>query len=129
MDLKEPLAVMLDLGWGLLPFRNKKTPPENRWSHAFYHSSVTMHLRALNVNCIHAFFATSCFIRNNVAFANIVDETRDMYEYLLASGAVNDKTKTFGFVEELYGSFVHCKKNLKNLKKGLMPTQKYGAFL
>jgi hypothetical protein len=52
-----------------------------------------------------------------------------MYEYLLASGAVNDKTKTFGFVEELYGSFVHCKKNLKNLKKGLMPTQKYGAFL
>lgn len=81
---------------------------------AFYHSSVQMRLRTLNVNCIHAFFATCGFVRDCVAFANVVDKSGDVNENLLTGGAVDNESKTFGFIEELYGSFVHVLKNLKN---------------
>lgn len=75
-----------------------------------YDQSVSDGLSALNVNCIHTFFAAGRFEGNYVTFTDFVHEAANVHENFLPGGAVDDEAKTFGFVEELYGSFVHCKK-------------------
>ena len=90
---------------------NKKTsdgcPPEVQ---KFYESNVLNRLRNLDINCIHSFFATLSIESDVVAFADVVNQPRDMNKNFLVRGAVNNKAKSFGFVEELYGSTVHLKK-------------------
>ena len=66
-----------------------------------------LRLGNLDIHCVHAFLAAGGVVIDNVAFANVVDQTRDVYENFLFGGVVNDEAKTFGFVEELYCSSIH----------------------
>ena len=66
-----------------------------------------MRLGNFNIYCIHSFFATREFERNNVAFADVVDQTTDVYKNFLFRGVVYDEAKSFGFIEELYCSLLH----------------------
>ena len=67
-------------------------------------------LRELNIDRIQTFFAFFCLESNGVALTDFVNQTADVYEYFLAGGWVDHKTKTFGFVEELDSSCLHTKK-------------------
>jgi len=90
---------------------NKKTsdgcPPEVQ---KFYESNISNRLRNLDINCIHSFFARFGIESDVVAFADVVNQARDVHKNFLVRGVVNNKAKSFGFVEELYGSTVHLKK-------------------
>lgn len=90
---------------------NKKTPdgcpPEVQ---KFYESKVLNRLRDFDINCIHSFFAALGIERDFVAFTDVVDQTCDVHKNFLVGGAVNNKTKSLGFIEELNGSTVHLKK-------------------
>jgi hypothetical protein len=77
----------------------------------FYESNIVVRLRCdFDINCIHSFFAALGIERDFVAFTDVVNQTRDMNKNFLVRGAVNNKAKSLGFVEELYGSTVHLKK-------------------
>jgi hypothetical protein len=64
-------------------------------------------LSDFDIYCIHSFFATLCVERHDVAFANVVDQTANVNKDFLFRGVVNYEAKSFGFIEELYGSSVH----------------------
>ena len=63
----------------------------------------------LDIYSVHSFFATLGVESDPVAFANVVDQTGDVYKNFLLGGVFNDEAKAFGFVEELYGSIKHKK--------------------
>lgn len=69
--------------------------------------SVGLRLGNFDVDCVHAFFAASGVIVDDIAFANVVDETCSVYENFLFRGVVNDEAKAFGFIEEFYCSGIH----------------------
>lgn len=71
-------------------------------------------LRNLDINCIHAFLATCSRERNNIAFADIVDQTCSVNKDFLFSGIVNDEAKALGFIEKFYCTSIHCKKKKKS---------------
>ena len=68
-----------------------------------------MRLGDLDVNCIHSFFAALGIERDFVAFTDVVDQTCDVNKNFLVGGAVDNKAKSLGFIEELNGSTVHLK--------------------
>ena len=64
----------------------------------------------LDIYCVHSFFATLGIESDLIAFADVVDQTGDVYKNFLLGGIVNNEAKSFGFIEELYCSLIHCKK-------------------
>ena len=79
-------------------------------------------LRNLHVYCVHAFFAALGAVVDDISFADVVDQTCYVHENFLFRGVINDKTKSFGFVEKLYCSSIHCKKE-KNVMWQLAATK------
>jgi len=77
--------------------------------------SSDRYLGDLHINCVHSFFSALGVERYRIAFANVVDETGYVNEDFFFRRVVNDKTKSFGFVEELYSSCVHNRKIKKLL--------------
>jgi hypothetical protein len=61
-------------------------------------------LSATNFNGAQTLTAFFYFELNLVVVANLIDEARYVNEYVLAGSGVVDETKTFGFIEEFYGS-------------------------
>lgn len=96
-----------------MAIHTKKPPPVFRRRLCIVSLQYLLRLRDLDIYCVHASFAALCVERDFIAFANIVDQTSDVNKNFLVGGAVYDKSKTFGLIEELYGSIVHCKKTLK----------------
>lgn len=66
-----------------------------------------MRLGNFNIYCIHSFFATCEFESYNIAFADVVNQTTDVYKNFLFRGIVYNKAKSFGFIEELHCSLLH----------------------
>ncbi len=64
----------------------------------------------LDIYCVHSFFATFRVEGNLITFADVVDQTGDVYKNFLLGGVVYNEAKSFGFIEELYCSIIHCKK-------------------
>ena len=60
-----------------------------------------------DINCIHAFFATSSVEVYNISFADVVDQTCCVNEDFLFSGVVNDESESFGFIEKFYCTSIH----------------------
>lgn len=75
-----------------------------------YQSNALSRLRNFDIYCIHSFFATLGSVRDDIAFPDIVNQTRSVYEDFFFRRVVNDKTKSFGIVEEFYCSCIHNKK-------------------
>ena len=69
--------------------------------------SVGLRLGNFDIYCVHAFFAASRFVVDDVAFADVVEQAGGVHENFLFRGVVNDEAKTFGFIEELYCSSIH----------------------
>lgn len=72
---------------------------------------------------VHSFLATFGGVRDHVAFPNVVDQARYVYENFLFGGVVNDESKAFGVVEKFNCSSIH-KKNRKKSKSGDLPLQR-----
>ena len=94
----------------------KKTPAVTRRSLWIVSSRCLDRLCELYIDSVQAFFALLCVESNIVTFANIVNQTADVDENLLAWVCVDYETETFGFVEELDSSRMHTKK-IKKWKK------------
>ena len=69
-----------------------------------------MQLSDLNIYCVHSFFTAFGVESNLIAFANVVDQTSDVDKNFFFRRVVYYETKSFGFVEELYGTLIHAKK-------------------
>ena len=88
------------------PNGHKKTPADGTTGVlTFYRNNIPYRSGDLDIDCVHAFFALFGFESDRIAFADLVDQTADVYENFLPGGVVHNKAKTFGFIEELDGSF------------------------
>ena len=92
---------------------NKKTLTVFRQGFWIVLPNDQFRLSELNIDRIQAFFAFFCFESDNVSFANFVNQSADMNENFFVGGWVDNKTKAFGFIEELDSSFLHTKKIVK----------------
>ena len=88
----------------------KKPPVDNHRRLRILSIKYPIRLGDLDIYCIHSFFATLRVEGDLVPFADVVNQTGDVYKNLLLGGIVNNETKSLGFVEEFYCSSVHCKK-------------------
>ena len=64
-------------------------------------------LSATHFNSVQPFTALLYFELNLVVVANFVNEAGYVYKNVFASCGVVDETKTFGLIEEFYGSCLH----------------------
>lgn len=69
---------------------------------------MSVRLGETNINCVHAFFATLGFESDGVAFTDLVNQTSGVNKDFLTGSSLDDEAETFGFIEELDGSCLHC---------------------
>jgi len=67
-------------------------------------------LSYLDIYGIHSFIASFCVEINDIAFTDMVNQTRSVYKNFLLGSVINDESKAFGFVEKLNSTCIHYKK-------------------